>query len=58
MERRFFSISEIALYLGFDRTTVQRKVDRGELPAVKIGRSVRIDLKKLNELLESKQIKD
>jgi len=54
MERRFYSCREIAIYLGTCEKSIRRLIDRGELPSVRIGRSVRIDMKKLDEILENK----
>lgn len=56
MERRFYSCSEIAEYLGTCEKTVRRLCDRGEVPSVRIGRSVRIDIKKLEEILEAREL--
>jgi len=53
MERRWISVRTASEYLGIHEITVRRLIDRGEIPATKIGRSVRVDLKKLNETLES-----
>lgn len=53
MERRFFSCAEIAEYLGLSEKTVRRKVDRREMPAVRIGKNIRIDLKALEAELEN-----
>lgn len=51
MERRWVTISEVAEYLGIHPITARRLCDRGELPAARIGGSVRIDLKALEEKL-------
>lgn len=41
MERKLWSIDELAAYLGYARRTVCNKVQRGEIPYVKVGRLVR-----------------
>ena len=53
MEKRWISVCTTSEYLGIHEVTIRRLIDRGKIPAAKIGRSVRIDLKKLNETLES-----
>lgn len=55
-ERRFFSCREIAEYLGISEKTVRRLIDRGEIPATKLGGKVLIDLKRLEEILEERKI--
>lgn len=54
MERRFFSCRDVAEFLGFSEKTVRRMIDRKEIPSTRIGRSIRIDLRKLENILESK----
>ncbi len=53
MERRWVSVRTVSEYLGIHEITARRLIDRGVIPAAKIGRSIRVDLKKLNETLES-----
>ena len=53
MERRFFSCAEIATYLGFSEKTIRRMIDRKEIPSARIGKSIRIDMRKLTNILES-----
>lgn len=53
MERRWISVRTASEFLGIHEITCRRLIDRGKIPAAKIGRSIRIDLKKLNETLES-----
>ena len=48
MEKRFFSVKEISQYLSLHEVTVRRLINTGKIPASKIGRSVRIDKKKLD----------
>ena len=51
MERRWISPKECAEYLGLHLKSIYRLLDRGEIRAGKIGRSIRIDLNALNEKL-------
>lgn len=56
VERRYISVRDCAIYLSQHEVTIRRKIDRGEIPASKIGRSVRVDLKALDEMLEKQRI--
>jgi excisionase family DNA binding protein len=56
MNRRYISVQACAEYLSKHPVTIRRQIDRGEIPASKIGRSVRVDLKALNEMLERQRI--
>jgi excisionase family DNA binding protein len=55
MKRRWISVNDAAEYLSIHPVTCRRLIDRGEIPASKIGRSVRVDLKALNRQLEQKE---
>ena len=55
MERRWISVRECSSYLGLHEKSIYRLVDRGQIPAARVGRSVRIDLRKLNEQMENKE---
>ena len=52
MEKRWISVREASRYLSLHETTVRRLIDRGMIPASRVGRNVRIDMRKLNEQLE------
>ncbi len=53
MERRWISVKAASEYLSIHFKSCYRLIDRGEIPAVRIGGSVRVDLKRLVEILES-----
>jgi len=55
MERRWISIREASEYLSLHEITVRRLVDRGEIPASRIGHSVRVDLRRLQDFLERQE---
>jgi excisionase family DNA binding protein len=55
MEKRFLTVNECAEYLCLHKKTIYQLVYAHKLPSVKIGGSVRIDLKRLTEQLESQQ---
>jgi len=52
MEKRWVSVREASRYLSIHEITCRRLIDRGLIPASRIGRSVRVDIQKLNEQLE------
>ena len=54
MERRWISVKECAEYLNLHEKSIYRLLGT-EIPYSKIGRSVRIDLKKLQLLLERRE---
>jgi excisionase family DNA binding protein len=51
-ERRWVSPKETASLLGLSRATIDRLIAKGEIPAARVGRSLRIDFKKLEARLE------
>lgn len=54
--RRWISPKECSLYLGIHLKSTYRLIDQGEIPASRIGRSVRVDLRRLEELLEKREV--
>lgn len=53
MTRRWITVAQAAEYLSIHPVTCRRLIDRGKIPASHVGRSVRVDFKKLEEQLES-----
>jgi putative molybdopterin biosynthesis protein len=45
------SPAEVARLAAISRKTVYREIDRGELPAIHVGRQLRIDPTDLNQYL-------
>jgi excisionase family DNA binding protein len=54
LSSRLLTIKDVAELLQVSTRTVQRLIDRGELAAVRIGRSVRIRPEAVQSLTESK----
>lgn len=50
IEQLFYTIDQVAEMLNLSPTTVRRMIDRNEIRAIKIGRSVRIPKKAMDEL--------
>jgi len=51
--RRLLAIRAAADYLGVSRVTVERLVNRGELPIVKVAGSTRYDVEDLDGYIET-----
>ena len=49
----FLTIAEVAEIMRVSKMTVYRLVHSGELPAVRVGRSFRVNENAVNEYLES-----
>jgi excisionase family DNA binding protein len=55
-ERRLLTVREAAQYLGTTPSTLYGRVWRREIAFIKIGRSVRFDIRDLDELIEKAKI--
>lgn len=55
MMHRWITVAQAAEYLSIHPVTCRRLIDRGKIPASHIGRSVRVDFKKLEEQLENEK---
>jgi excisionase family DNA binding protein len=52
---RLLTVKEAAEMLSLSERTIQRYLKSGELSCVRLGRSVRIELKDLEEFVEKKK---
>ena len=50
---KFLTVAEVAEIMRVSKMTVYRLVHSGELPAVRVGRSFRVNETAVNEYLES-----
>ncbi|CAM3075290.1 excisionase [Corynebacterium hadale] len=50
---KFLTVAEVAEIMRVSKMTVYRLVHSGELPAVRVGRSFRVNEGAVNEYLES-----
>ena len=50
---KFLTVAEVAEIMRVSKMTVYRLVHSGELPAVRVGRSFRVNEGAVNECLES-----
>lgn len=53
---KFISISDIAQHLEVSRMTVYRLIHAGEIPSIRVGRSLRVEMEQYRKWL-SKQTK-
>jgi len=53
-QSRLLNAQDVAAALNMGLSTVYQLVERGELPSIRIGRSVRIRLQDLEKFIESK----
>ena len=55
-EVRLLNVKEAARFLGTTEKTLYAKIWRREIPFIKIGRSVRFDVKDLEALIERSRV--
>ena len=53
MERRWITVRETAELLSVHSMSVRKWIDTGKIKAIRIGRSVRVDLRALETQLEA-----
>jgi len=51
--RRFISVFETSELLGLSVAGIRKLIGRGEIPAVHLGRTVRVDLRALESKLDA-----
>ena len=55
-ERECLSLQEASCRLGVCVRTIRREIDRGRLPAFRVGRNLRIQLSELRRYMESEAV--
>ena len=55
MERRFYNARDIGVYLGVSEDAVRKWALRGYIPFVKLGKSLRFDMIKVENWLKNKE---
>ena len=53
--RKWGTVAQVAEYLALHPVTVRRLIDKGKIPASRIGRSVRVDLQALEQMMEERE---
>ncbi|MBE3576916.1 MAG: helix-turn-helix domain-containing protein [Limnochordales bacterium] len=51
IKQRLLRIREVAIYLGVSESFVKNAILRGEIPAVRIGRTLRVDKQDLDKII-------
>ena len=55
--KRLYSVVEAAHYLGRSAWSVRRLIWSGELPEVRAGRRVHLDIRDMDEFIEKNKVK-
>ena len=56
--KRLFSIPEAAVYLGRSTWSVRHLIWNGELPQIKAGRRVHVDLQDMEKFIERHKVRE
>jgi excisionase family DNA binding protein len=56
MTDEFLTVADVAMILKLNQQTVRNWIDRGELPAIRVGRRVRIRRSDFDQLVERGRI--
>ncbi len=51
--RRYYDIASVATYIGFSTWTVRRLIWSGKLPAIRLNRALRIDIRDVDGMMEA-----
>jgi excisionase family DNA binding protein len=57
VSKRLYSVAEAAHYLGRSAWSVRRLIWSGELPEVRAGRRVHLDIRDMDEFIEKNKVK-
>ena len=55
--KRLYSVPEAAIYLGRSAWSVRRLIWSGELPEVRAGRRIHLDIKDMDEFIDKNKVK-
>jgi len=56
--KRLYSLPEAAVYLGRSTWSVRRLIWGGELPSVRAGRRVHVDVRDMEDFIEKNKVRD
>lgn len=56
--KRLYSVSEAATYLGRTACAVRELIWKGQLPAVKCGRRIHLDIQDLEAFVEQHKVRE
>lgn len=57
MEKRYLSVEEIAIYLGFSKSAIRKWIRLGTIPYSRINGGIRFDKQKIDKWVYSKSTK-
>jgi excisionase family DNA binding protein len=57
-QKRLYSLPEAAVYLGRSEWSVRRLIWAGELPSVRAGRRVHVDLCDMEAFIENNKVRE
>ena len=55
IQKRFFNAKEISTYLGVSEESIRKWTLRGKIPFVKLGKSLRFDMIKIESWVKAKE---
>ena len=58
LQKRLFSLPEAAVFLGRSDWSVRRLIWAGELPSVRAGGRVHLDIKDMDEFIELNKVRE
>jgi excisionase family DNA binding protein len=58
LRKRLFSLPEAAIYLGRSTWSVRRLIWSGELPSVRAGGRVHVDVKDMDSFIERNKVRE
>ncbi len=56
--KRLYNVTEAAEYLGRSAWSIRRLIWAGELPSVRAGRRVQVDLSDMDEFIEKHKVRE
>ena len=56
-DTKLMTVDEVATYLQIHPRTIMRMVDRGELPVVRLGKSVRFEVEAVRQFVEANTVR-
>jgi len=56
MTQRYMAVQEAARYIGVTETALRRRVERGSIPFIRDGRSIRFDASDLDRYMAAHKV--
>lgn len=58
MEKRFYNVDEVAVYLNFSVSAIRKWVRRGMIPFKKVNGGIRFDIERIEKWLQKNEEKE